>query len=155
MFLLTMFEQWVNLTDDEFRFEYGTPDKNGDYAFAAHSQVPEKHGQGGGDFATWVLFRGNARRIRQNLVRQGYIKGIIGLPTYFMAQAFRRALSSSTKPTLTAAQVCLWWMPAKALSKTATRMRSTGHSQDRRCVHLIGRGKGSRERRGKVFRQLV
>jgi type I restriction enzyme M protein len=28
-----------------------------------------------------VLFRGNAEsRIRQNLVRQGYIKGIIGLP---------------------------------------------------------------------------
>jgi type I restriction enzyme M protein len=38
-------------------------------------------GKGSGDFATWGVFRGNAEsRIRQNLVRQGYIKGIIGLP---------------------------------------------------------------------------
>lgn len=74
----------VNLTDDEFqRFEYGTPpDKNGDYAFLLHVLKSLKStGKGAVILPHGVLFRGNAEaRIRQNLVRQGYIKGIIGLP---------------------------------------------------------------------------
>ena len=74
----------VNLTDDEFqRFEYGTPpDKNGDYAFLLHILKSLKStGKAAVILPHGVLFRGNAEaRIRQNLVRQGYIKGIIGLP---------------------------------------------------------------------------
>lgn len=74
----------VNLTDDEFqRFEYGTPpDKNGDYAFLLHILKSLKStGKAAVILPHGVLFRGNTEaRIRQNLVRQGYIKGIIGLP---------------------------------------------------------------------------
>ncbi len=74
----------INLNDDEFqRFEYGTPpDKNGDYAFLLHVLKSLKStGQAAVILPHGVLFRGNAEaRIRQNLVRQGYIKGIIGLP---------------------------------------------------------------------------
>jgi type I restriction enzyme M protein len=74
----------INLTDDEFkRFEYGTPpDKNGDYAFLLHILKSLKStGKGAVILPHGVLFRGNAEaRIRQNLIKQGYIKGIIGLP---------------------------------------------------------------------------
>jgi type I restriction enzyme M protein len=74
----------VNVTDDEFqRFEYGAPpDKNGDYAFLLHILKSLKStGKAAVILPHRVLFRGNAEaRIRQNLVRQGYIKGIIGLP---------------------------------------------------------------------------
>lgn len=74
----------VNLADDEFkRFEYGIPpDKNGDYAFLLHILKSLKStGKAAVILPHGVLFRGNAEaRIRQTLVRQGYIKGIIGLP---------------------------------------------------------------------------
>ncbi|MCT7958488.1 type I restriction-modification system subunit M [Laspinema palackyanum] len=74
----------VNLTNDEFqRFEYGVPPgKNGDYAFLLHILKSLKStGKAAVILPHGVLFRGNAEaRIRQNLVTQGYIKGIIGLP---------------------------------------------------------------------------
>ncbi len=74
----------VNLANDEFgRFEYGTPpDKNGDYAFLLYIfKSLNNTGKGAVILPHGVLFRGNAEaRIRQNLVRQGYISGIIGLP---------------------------------------------------------------------------
>ncbi|MBD2096816.1 type I restriction-modification system subunit M [Trichocoleus sp. FACHB-591] len=74
----------INLANDEFeRFEYGTPpDKNGDYAFLLHILKSLKStGKAAVILPHGVLFRGNAEaRIRQNLVQQGYIKGIIGLP---------------------------------------------------------------------------
>jgi len=74
----------INLTDDQFkRFEWGTPpDKNGDYAFLLHIIKSLKStGKAAVILPHGVLFRGNAEaRIRQNLIKQGYIKGIIGLP---------------------------------------------------------------------------
>lgn len=74
----------VNLADDEFgRFEYGTPpDKNGDYAFLLHILKSLKStGKAAVILPHGVLFRGNSEaNIRRNLIRQGYIKGIIGLP---------------------------------------------------------------------------
>jgi type I restriction enzyme M protein len=81
------YKSWSNgisITDDPFeRFEYGTPpDKNGDYAFLLHILKSLKSkGKGAVILPHGVLFRGNAEaRIRENLLRQGYIKGIIGLP---------------------------------------------------------------------------
>lgn len=65
------------------RFEYGTPpDKNGDYAFLLHIIKSLKStGKGAVILPHGVLFRGNTEAdIRRNLIRQGYIKGIIGLP---------------------------------------------------------------------------
>jgi type I restriction enzyme M protein len=74
----------LNLTDDEFgRFVWGTPpDKNGDYAFLLHILKSLKStGKAAVILPHGVLFRGNAEaRIRENLIKQGYIKGIIGLP---------------------------------------------------------------------------
>lgn len=74
----------VNIAEDPFeRFEYGAPpDKNGDYAFLLHILKSLKStGKAAVILPHGVLFRGNAEaRIRQNLILQGYIKGIIGLP---------------------------------------------------------------------------
>src|SRR5450830_1311153 len=65
------------------RFEYGIPPaKNGDYAFLLHMLKSLKStGKGAVIHPHGVLFRGGAEAvIRKRIVRQGYIKGIIGLP---------------------------------------------------------------------------
>lgn len=65
------------------RFEYGVPpEKNGDYAFLLHILKSLKStGKAAIILPHGVLFRGNAEAdIRRALVKQGYIKGIIGLP---------------------------------------------------------------------------
>ncbi len=63
--------------------DYGTPPaKNGDYAFLLHIvRSLKRHGKGAIILPHGVLFRGNAEaEIRTNLIKKGYIKGIIGLP---------------------------------------------------------------------------
>ena len=74
----------LNPADDLYgRFEYGIPpEKNGDYAFLLHILATLKStGKGAVIHPHGVLFRGGAEAaIRKRLVRQGYIKGIIGLP---------------------------------------------------------------------------
>lgn len=65
------------------RFEYGVPPpKNGDFAFLLHILASLKSsGKGAVIHPHGVLFRGNAEAdIRRNLIRHGFIKGIIGLP---------------------------------------------------------------------------
>ncbi|NHZ64971.1 type I restriction-modification system subunit M [Massilia genomosp. 1] len=70
--------------DPHQRFEhFGTPPaKQGDYAYLLHIVRSLKStGKGACILPHGVLFRGNAEAdIRRNLIRQGYIKGIIGLP---------------------------------------------------------------------------
>lgn len=71
--------------NDEFeRFEnFGVPPTtNGDYAFLLHIiKSLNSTGKGAVILPHGVLFRGNAESvIRENLVKKGYIKGIIGLP---------------------------------------------------------------------------
>ncbi|MGI2152366.1 N-6 DNA methylase [Shewanella oncorhynchi] len=71
------------LNDPYGRFTWGTPpEKNGDYTFLLHIITSLKStGKGAVILPHGVLFRGNAEaNIRQNLIKQGYIKGIIGLP---------------------------------------------------------------------------
>jgi len=74
----------LNPQEDEFdRFTWGIPpEKNGDYTFLLHIIKSLKStGKGAVILPHGVLFRGNAEaRIRENLIKQGYIKGIIGLP---------------------------------------------------------------------------
>jgi type I restriction enzyme M protein len=74
----------VNVAADPYkRFVYGTPpEKNGDYAFLLHIIASLKStGKGAVILPHGVLFRGNAEAIiRQNLIKQGFIKAIIGLP---------------------------------------------------------------------------
>lgn len=74
----------INAEQDEFnRFSWGVPpEKNGDYAFLLHIIKSLKStGKGAVILPHGVLFRGNAEaRIRENLLKQGFIKGIIGLP---------------------------------------------------------------------------
>lgn len=65
------------------RFEYGLPPaKNGDYAFLLHVLKSLKsNGKGAIILPHGVLFRGNGEAdIRKNLIKHGFIKGIIGLP---------------------------------------------------------------------------
>ena len=65
------------------RFEYGVPPaKNGDYAFLLHFITSLKsRGKGAIILPHGVLFRGNREAdIRKEIIRRGYIKGIIGLP---------------------------------------------------------------------------
>jgi type I restriction enzyme M protein len=58
------------------------PEKNGDYAFLLHMIKSLKStGKGAVILPHGVLFRGNAEAtIRKELIKRGYIKGIIGLP---------------------------------------------------------------------------
>lgn len=69
------------------RFQLGDrtlvpPQKNGDYAFLLHVLACLKStGKGAVILPHGVLFRGNAEAdIRREVVKRGYIKGIIGLP---------------------------------------------------------------------------
>ncbi len=66
------------------RFVDGVPPmKNGDYAFLLHIiRSLKSTGKGAIILPHGVLFRGNAEGgIRRNIIRKGYIKGIIGLPS--------------------------------------------------------------------------
>src|SRR3990172_2231082 len=82
------FKAWssgIDPDNDEFgRFEgYGIPPKkNGDYAFLLHVVKSLKStGKGAIILPHGVLFRGNVEgEIRKNIIKRGYIKGIIGLP---------------------------------------------------------------------------
>ena len=70
--------------NDEFgRFTLGAPPaKNGDYAYLLHVLASMKsNGKAVVVMPHGVLFRGNAEAdIRRELLRRGYIKGVIGLP---------------------------------------------------------------------------
>lgn len=81
------FKSWTtgfNPANDEYcRFEFGVPPrKNGDFAFLLHILTTLKStGKAAVNLPHGVLFRGGAESdIRRNIVRRGYIKGIIGLP---------------------------------------------------------------------------
>lgn len=79
---------WTNGLDPENdlydRFKgYGIPPtKNGDYAFLLHFiKSLKSSGKGAIILPHGVLFRGNREAdIRKEIIRRGYIKGIIGLP---------------------------------------------------------------------------
>lgn len=77
-------KSWSNgLELDYGRFEYGRPpEKNGDYAFLLHALKSLKStGKAAIILPHGVLFRGNAEStIRRRLLKQGFIKGVIGLP---------------------------------------------------------------------------
>jgi len=81
-------KRWINgldpQNDPHERFKhFGTPPgKQGDYAYLLHIVRSLKStGRGACILPHGVLFRGHAEAdIRRNLVRKGYIKGIIGLP---------------------------------------------------------------------------
>lgn len=81
-------KNWMNGFDpanDLFeRFKgYGIPPaKNGDFAFLLHIiKSLKSKGKGACILPHGVLFRGSSEaEIRKNLIRRGYIKGIIGLP---------------------------------------------------------------------------
>lgn len=77
---------WANGLENEYgRFDgYGRPpEKNGDFAFLLHMLKSLKStGKGAVILPHGVLFRGNAEgTIRKEIIKRGYIKGIIGLPS--------------------------------------------------------------------------
>jgi type I restriction enzyme M protein len=78
-------KSWTNGLENEYgRFDgYGRPpEKNGDYAFLLHMVKSLKStGKGAVILPHGVLFRGHAEAtIRKELIKRGYIKGVIGLP---------------------------------------------------------------------------
>lgn len=77
-------KSWNNgLENDYGRFEYGRPpEKNGDYAFLLHALTSLKStGKAAIILPHGVLFRGHAEAtIRTRLLKQGFIRGVIGLP---------------------------------------------------------------------------
>jgi type I restriction enzyme M protein len=78
-------KSWNNGLENEYgRFDgYGRPpEKNGDYAFLLHMIKSLKStGKGAVILPHGVLFRGNSEAtIRKELIKRGYVKGIIGLP---------------------------------------------------------------------------
>ncbi|MCA0373888.1 MAG: type I restriction-modification system subunit M [Proteobacteria bacterium] len=81
-------KRWSNGVDTDndkyHRFaSFGTPpSKQGDYAYLLHIiRSMKSTGKGACILPHGVLFRGNAEAdIRRNLIKKGYIKGIIGLP---------------------------------------------------------------------------
>ena len=83
-FSSTNWSNGIEPTNDEFdRFELGLPpEKNGDYAFLLHmTKSLKRKGKAAIILPHGVLFRGNAEEvIRRNLIKKGYIKGVIGLP---------------------------------------------------------------------------
>lgn len=84
-FSLKNWIQGFNPQEDEYgRFKgFGIPpEKNGDYAFLLHIVASLKStGKGAVILPHGVLFRGNAEaEIRKNLIKNGLIKGVIGLP---------------------------------------------------------------------------
>ncbi|MEI2826884.1 MAG: type I restriction-modification system subunit M [Dermatophilaceae bacterium] len=78
-------KSWNNGLENEYdRFEYGyPPDKNGDYAFLLHALKSLKSkGKAAIIMPHGVLFRGNAEAtIRTRLLKHGFVKGVIGLPS--------------------------------------------------------------------------
>jgi type I restriction enzyme M protein len=86
------YKSWTNgfalqagsINDPHNRFTgFGIPPKkNGDYAFLLHIiRSMKSRGKGAVVLPHGVLFRGNAEaEIRRNVIKRGYIKGIIGLP---------------------------------------------------------------------------
>ena len=81
-------KRWSNGVDplsdpfDRFKHFGAPPAKQGDYAYLLHIVRSLKtSGKGACILPHGVLFRGNAEaEIRRNLIRKGYIKGIVGLP---------------------------------------------------------------------------
>ncbi|MDO9381073.1 MAG: type I restriction-modification system subunit M [Nocardioidaceae bacterium] len=77
-------KSWSNgLENDYDRFEYGRPpEKNGDYAFLLHALKSLKSaGKAAIILPHGVLFRGHTEgSIRTRLLKQGFVKGVIGLP---------------------------------------------------------------------------
>ncbi|WP_291380071.1 class I SAM-dependent DNA methyltransferase [Demequina sp.] len=78
-------KSWNNGLENEYgRFDgYGRPpEKNGDFAFLLHMIKSLKStGKGAVILPHGVLFRGNSEAtIRKELIKRGYVKGIIGLP---------------------------------------------------------------------------
>ena len=70
-------------SDQYQRFSWGAPpDKQGDYAYLLHViRSIKSTGKGAVILPHGVLFRGNAEGvIRKQLIRSGFLKGIIGLP---------------------------------------------------------------------------
>jgi type I restriction enzyme M protein len=81
-------KRWSNglnpLNDPFGRFDaFGVPPaKQGDYAYLLHIiRSLKSNGKGACILPHGVLFRGNAEAdVRRNLIKRGYIKGVIGLP---------------------------------------------------------------------------
>ena len=135
-----------NPADDLYkRFEDGVPpEKNGDYAFLLHILHSLKStGKGAIILPHGVLFRGNAEgEIRKNIIRKGYIKGIIGLPAnLFYGTGIPACIIVLDKENAAAAHRHLHDRRQQGLHEGRQQEPPAppGHPQDRRCLQPAAR----------------
>src|SRR6202011_4635478 len=113
----------------------------GDYAYLLHIIRSMKGaGKGACILPHGVLFRGNAEAtIREQLVRSGYIEGIIGLPPNLFygtgIPACIVVLDKENAQTRTGSFIGVYegW--------TQESPAQSGHTQDRRCLQQADRGR--------------
>ena len=118
--------------------------KNGDYAFLLHILACLKStGKGAVILPHGVLFRGGAEAdIRREIVKRGYIKGIIGLPAnLFYGTGIPACILVLDKENAPARKGIFMIDASKGFIKDGNknRLRAPGHPQDRRRLHAPGR----------------
>ena len=134
------------LNDPYERFQpFGTPPaKQGDYAYLLHIVRSLKStGKGACILPHGVLFRGNAEAdIRRNLVRKGYIKGIIGLPANLFYGTGIPACIVVIDKEDAHARKGIFMIDASARlheGRPQEPPARPGHPQDRRCLQPAAR----------------
>jgi type I restriction enzyme M protein len=133
------------------------PAKQGDYAYLLHIVRSLKStGKGACILPHGVLFRGNAEAdIRKNLIRKGYIKGIIGLPAnLFYGTGIPACIIVIDKEDAQAPQGHLHDRRQQRLHERRPQEppARAGHPQDRRRVHQAGRQRPKLRAHGRLRR---
>ena len=134
------------LHDPYERFQhFGVPpNKQGDYAYLLHIvRSLESTGKGACILPHGVLFRGNAEAdIRKNLIRKGYIKGIISLPAnLFYGTGIPACIVVIDKQDAAARKGIFMIDASQGYMKDGPQEPPArpGHPQDRGRVHSSGR----------------
>ena len=131
--------------DQYGRFAFGVPpQKNGDYAFLLHILACLKStGKGAVILPHGVLFRGGAEAdIRREIVRRGYIKGIIGLPAnLFYGTGIPACIIVLDKENAAARKGIFMIDASQGLHQGRQQEppARAGHPQDRGCLHAPAR----------------
>ena len=141
----------VNTSKDPFqRFAWGEPPKKkGDYAYLLHIIRSLKGaGKGACILPHGVLFRGGAEAtIRQQLVRSGYLKGIIGLPAnLFYGTGIPACIVVLDKENAAGRKGVFMIDASKGFLKDGQQEPAAraGHPPHRRHLHPAGRRAGLR-----------
>ena len=121
------------------------PSKNGDYAFLLHIINSLKStGSGAVILPHGVLFRGNVEAsIRKEIIKRGYIKGIIGLPAnLFYGTGIPACIIVLDKKDCSSRESILMIDAGNSFIKDGNKNRSVSrYSQNSQCVYYANRDK--------------